>query len=280
MKKTLCQSWKISSHAHESLNFLSEPFEPFEVFLIQILKMAEKLAADARNYWIVEPEPGFVIKTKVTNQSTYLNVSSFQCRFSGTTPSSSKLFINVGHCPQLPPPMDDFEEEVLLQKLESDPSQLRIPVSVGQLENTVDKHQTKARKVDVLINSQYYKKRVERSEFYRQLIFMVVIPEIEMKHGLVIDAKEHTLLRKLSVWGKLETQRIRKTPGECLIQKVEPSKPMNYVSTPHASLSLLIDCRKMLNRRPPLISRTLRHMLLPAGCSKSHCNQKTLTESL
>jgi hypothetical protein len=27
--------------------------------------MAERLAADVRNYWVVTPEPGFVIKTKV-----------------------------------------------------------------------------------------------------------------------------------------------------------------------------------------------------------------------
>jgi hypothetical protein len=32
---------------------------------VYFLVMAESLAADARNYWIVEPEPGFVIKTKV-----------------------------------------------------------------------------------------------------------------------------------------------------------------------------------------------------------------------
>lgn len=126
--------------------------------------------------------------------------------------------------------MEDLEEEVLLQKLETDPSQIKVPVLVGQLENTEDKQGLKARKVDVLINSVYYKKRVEKSEFYRQLVFMIIIPEIELKHGLVIDAKEHTILRKLDVWGEMETQRIRKTPGECLIQEAEPAKPINYVS--------------------------------------------------
>jgi hypothetical protein len=126
--------------------------------------------------------------------------------------------------------MEDLEEEVLLRKLESDPSQIKVPVSVGQLENTEDKQGLKARKVDVLINSVYFKKRVERSEFYRQLVFMVIIPEIELKHGLVIDAKENTILRKLKVWDKMQTQRIRKSPGECLIQETEPIKPINFVS--------------------------------------------------
>lgn len=119
---------------------------------------------------------------------------------------------------------------MLLRKLESDPSQIQIPVTVGELENTVDKTQTKARKVDIIINSIYYKKRVEKSEFYRQLIFMVVIPQIEIKHGLVIDAKEHTILRKNKVWDKMQTQRIRKTPGECLIQEEKPAKKINFVS--------------------------------------------------
>jgi hypothetical protein len=127
--------------------------------------------------------------------------------------------------------MEDLEEEVLLRKLETDPSQIKVPVSVGQLENTEDKQGSKARKVDVLINSVYYKKRVERSEFYRQLMFMIIIPEIELKHGLVIDAKEHSVLRKLKVWDTMQTQRIRKTPGERLIQEAEPSKHINYVSS-------------------------------------------------
>lgn len=48
------------------LGFLEKNFVEFLLFR----KMAEKLAADARNYWTVQPEPGFVIKTKV---------SSFDC---------------------------------------------------------------------------------------------------------------------------------------------------------------------------------------------------------
>lgn len=139
------------------------------------------------------------------------------------------MFVNIGHCPQLPPPIEDLDEEVLLRKLETDPAQIKIPLSIGNLENTVDKTGIKARKVDVIISSIYYKKRVEKSEFYRQLIFMIVIPEIELKHSLVIDAKEHTILRKNNVWDEMRTQYIRKTPGECLIQEEKPAKPINFV---------------------------------------------------
>jgi hypothetical protein len=123
--------------------------------------------------------------------------------------------------------MEDLDEEVLLQKLETDPSQIRIPISVGNLENTEDKHSAKARKVDVIVNSIFYKKRVDKSEFYRQLLFMIIIPEVELKHSLMIDSKEHTILRKNKVWGTMSTQYVRKTPGECLIQ--QEIKPVDYV---------------------------------------------------
>lgn len=129
---------------------------------------------------------------------------------------------------------------MLLRKLETDPSQIKVPLSIGNLENTVDKTGAKARKVDVVINSIYYKKRVEKSEFYRQLIFMIVIPEVELKHSLVIDAKEHTILRKNIVWDAMRTQRIRKTPGECLIQEEKPAKPINFVIFHSVICNLLI----------------------------------------
>jgi hypothetical protein len=167
------------------------------------------------------------------NKGIFYNhfIHLFQCKLVGPSPNPSKLFINVGHCSQLPPPIEDLDEEVLLRKLESDPSQIKVPLSIGNLENTEDKTKAKARKVDVLINSAYYKKRVEKSEFYRQLMFMIIIPEVELKHGLVIDAKEHTILRKNVVWDQMNTQYIRKTPAECLIQEEKPAKPINFVSS-------------------------------------------------
>jgi hypothetical protein len=187
------------------------------------------------------------------------------------------LFINVGHCPELPPPIEDLDEEVLLRKLETDPSQIKLPISVGNLENTVDKTGAKARKVDVIMSSIYYKKRVEKSEFYRQLIFMIVIPEVELKHGLVIDAKEHTILRKNKVWDQMQKQRIRKSPAECLIQEEKPSKPINFVSL---FLQIIINhhyfavFRKILSRRLRWIRRTSELELLPDACLRFHCSPR------
>ncbi|KAI6198396.1 putative D-lactate dehydrogenase, mitochondrial [Aphelenchoides fujianensis] len=163
-------------------------------------RAAEKIAAEAKDYWVVKPEPGFVIKTK--------------CTVNGPSPNPSKLFINIAHCPQLPPPMEDWQEDELLRKMEADPSQIRIP--------------DLRRAVDVLLNSAFYRKRVDGSEFYRQLLFLVVIHDIELKHGLTIDAKTHVILRKNTVWDELATQHIRKTPAECLIAEETKAKPINY----------------------------------------------------
>ncbi|KAI6202114.1 PIH1 domain-containing protein [Aphelenchoides besseyi] len=176
--------------------------------------VATKLANDARDYWEVQPEEGFVFKT--------------ECSIKGPSPASSKLFINVGHCSQLPPPMEDWNEDELMQKLESDLTQIRVPISVGSLESTFDKQKKSARKVDVIMNSVFYRKRVDGSEFYRQLMFMIIIPDIELKHGLNINTKSHVVLRKTHVWDRLSVQYIRKTPSECLIKDDRLPKPINY----------------------------------------------------
>ncbi|KAI6189033.1 PIH1 domain-containing protein [Aphelenchoides besseyi] len=124
--------------------------------------------------------------------------------------------------------MEDWNEDELMQKLESDLTQIRVPISVGSLESTFDKQKKSARKVDVIMNSVFYRKRVDGSEFYRQLMFMIIIPDIELKHGLNINTKSHVVLRKTHVWDRLSVQYIRKTPSECLIKDDRLPKPINY----------------------------------------------------
>lgn len=70
-----------------------------------------------------------------------------------------------------------------------------------------------------MINSTFYKKHVDGSEFYRQLLFMVVCSAIERQHDIIIDVKNHKTLRKNQKWGEINEQRIRKSPAECLIKE-------------------------------------------------------------
>uniref|UniRef100_A0A1I7RWX9 PIH1 domain-containing protein n=1 Tax=Bursaphelenchus xylophilus TaxID=6326 RepID=A0A1I7RWX9_BURXY len=172
---------------------------------------AKELAEEARDYWIITPEPGYVVKTA--------------CRNVGSEPHPSKLFVNICHSTKIPPPMDgQWDEEDMLRKLETNPDDINIPTCVGVLEATKDLKGEPARKVDVVVNSIFYKKYVDKSEFYRQLLFMVVCSSIERQHNLIIEVKTHKTLRKNTHWGEISQQRIRKSPAECLIKEDHSSK--------------------------------------------------------
>ncbi|CAD5226249.1 unnamed protein product [Bursaphelenchus okinawaensis] len=172
---------------------------------------AQELAEEARDYWIVTPEAGYVVKTT--------------CRNVGSEPHPSKLFVNICHSTKIPHPMGgEWDEEDMLRKLETNPDDINIPTCVGVLETSKDLKGDAARKVDVIINSIFYKKYVDGSEFYRQLLFMVVCSSIERQHNLVIEVKSHKTLRKHKHWDELNKQRIRKSPAECLIKEDNSSK--------------------------------------------------------
>ncbi|VDM49342.1 unnamed protein product [Toxocara canis] len=100
--------------------------------------IVETDAAGEEEAWVVNPCPGYVIKFREVNLASELFFDN----------KNSKLFLNICHCLELPPPIDDLEEDQVAAILDSeDPSRYRIPLSVGEIECIRDNKGENAAKV-------------------------------------------------------------------------------------------------------------------------------------
>ncbi|VDN90714.1 unnamed protein product [Brugia pahangi] len=172
--------------------------------------------------WIVHPIPGYVVKFKeVRFYFTCLVNSNCRTLF---MKEKCKLFLNICHCTQLPPPEDLSEDEVAKLLDSSDPSKYRIPLCVGDVEVVLDRKGEDSVKIDVIVNSTFYLVQLEKSEFFRQLLLLVVSEAVEKKHDITIDVKGAIKLKNRKCVGDLSAQRIRKKPREAFIREVESVK--------------------------------------------------------
>ncbi|EJD76660.1 hypothetical protein, variant [Loa loa] len=135
-----------------------------------------------------------------------------------------KLFLNICHCAQLPPPEDLSEDEVAKLLDSSDPSRYRIPLCVGNVEVVLDRKGEDSVKIDVVINSTFYLTQLKKSEFFRQLLLLVASEAVEKKHDIKIDVKGAIKLKNRKCMGDLSAQRIRKKPQEAFIREIEAVK--------------------------------------------------------
>lgn len=164
--------------------------------------------------WIVHPIPGYVVKFKEVNSNCRTLFMKEKC----------KLFLNICHCMQLPPPEDLSEDEVAKLLDSSDPSKYRIPLCVGDVEVVLDRKGEDSVKIDVIVNSTFYLVQLEKSEFFRQLLLLVISEAVEKKHDITIDVKGAIKLKNRKCVGDLSAQRIRKKPREAFIREVESVK--------------------------------------------------------
>lgn len=192
--------------------------------------IVEKSTEGADEAWIVHPCPGYVVKFREV------------CIGNDLFPDQTKykLFLNICHCPQLPPPIEDLDEDEVAEILDSkDPSRYRIPLCIGDLDCVHDNKGENSAKVDVLVNSVFYAKRIEKSEFFRHLLLLVCTEAIKAKHGINFDAKDAIKLRNRKLMGELSAQRIRKKPQSAIIQEFSAdadSKKENEEAEPVSAL--------------------------------------------
>ncbi|VDK80777.1 unnamed protein product [Litomosoides sigmodontis] len=151
--------------------------------------------------WIVHPTPGYVIKFKEI---------LFKLLKRLKLPESTNHLL--------------LKDEVAKLLDSSDSSRYRIPLCVGDVEVVLDRKGEDSVKIDVIINSTFYLTQLEKSEFFRQLLLLVVSEAVEKKHDIKIDVKEAIKLKNRKCMGDLNAQRIRKRPQEAFIREVESVK--------------------------------------------------------
>ncbi|KAK5981982.1 PIH1 domain-containing protein [Trichostrongylus colubriformis] len=172
--------------------------------------------------WFVTPTPGYVLKFSEVDMKLVFGESE-----------QHKCFLNVCHCEELPPPVDDIDEDELAARIDRGDIGYRIPVSIGELDSVTDNKNVNQPKIDVLVNSVFYKKRLAppAANFFRHFFCMVVCDAIEDKHHLKLDPNKCVKLKNRTVMGCIEPMKIAKRPVAPVIQEIASSA----VTEPKAS---------------------------------------------
>ncbi|TKR60240.1 hypothetical protein L596_027518 [Steinernema carpocapsae] len=180
--------------------------------MVQIIEKGEK----GDDTWVVHPNAGYVLKFKNVKQNVNLIRET-------SDESGHKLFINVCHCNELPNVMNDLDEEECGLALLEESGSYKVPISIGEVETSTDNHGETCQKIDLVVNSTYYYKRLDiKSEFYRQVLLLIMSEAIVAKYGIKLDPTKAIQLRNRKVVGELSTQRIRKQPTAAHVVDVDP----------------------------------------------------------
>uniref|UniRef100_A0A914C256 PIH1 N-terminal domain-containing protein n=1 Tax=Acrobeloides nanus TaxID=290746 RepID=A0A914C256_9BILA len=153
------------------------------------------------DYWLIYPTPGYVLK--------FRNVDLPKNCIGG---NSGKFFLNICHCIELPGPPKDLEEDEVVEAMQNDPNSYGIPVSIGTIDEAVDNQGEIAPKIDILVNSDFFNKRMKESEFFRQMALVIICELVESKYGIKIDPRTQVKLKNKKVMGELGPQQVRKKP--------------------------------------------------------------------
>lgn len=142
-----------------------------------------------------KPSPGFCFKTKNIN-------------------SGQKVFVNVCYTDVIPPPKD-IEE----MNFESEYSEYRIPLSIGDVHVEIDNKGDEVSVFDVAVNGKFYR-RVRDDDSFRGFFFSVVLEGLKEKYKVHLD-ENVTTLKNRKVFGELGYHRINKKEVERVKRQYE-----------------------------------------------------------
>uniref|UniRef100_A0A915E5Y9 PIH1 N-terminal domain-containing protein n=1 Tax=Ditylenchus dipsaci TaxID=166011 RepID=A0A915E5Y9_9BILA len=198
--------------------------------------------------WTVKPTPGFVVKFKDPRYLDLANQLKIGDKHEGF--SSKKFFLNIAHCIELPSPKQDLDENEVAKLLGTEDC-FKIPISLSDIDQAVDNQGEIVSKVDVLVNSTFFHKRIQTSEFFRQLLIMTVIQAVEARHEIMLDSTKQVILRNKKVIGELKPQRVKEKPNN-KFEKTADKSNVQGVST-LSSVSGIEEVREVVHEPTTLI---------------------------
>ncbi|CRL00440.1 CLUMA_CG013703, isoform D [Clunio marinus] len=175
-----------TSSFENSLRFVKNEFDDQINEIINESKQ-ESLRAPFK---IVLPYPGMCIKAFKTG-------------------SKEKFFINICHTSEIPAPKDISEKELHKLIETQNATEFKVPLSVTKPRVGKDKSGNDVEISDVAINTEFYTKKIKRSDglFYHFLITLV-FESLEQKYQIVIDTTNFILLKNRACIDKLVEHQI------------------------------------------------------------------------
>lgn len=156
----------------------------------EIFKGYDEAQAVKEDLKRVKPIPGFCIKSSKDD--------------------GEKIFINIGHCPELP--FQDISEEELSNLLGCDePSSYRVPMSIGEQHKEKDRCGKPCTAYDIAINSLFYQK-VDTIELFKCFIISVALEAVEEKYNFRLNRENCIVLKNKNCFGTLQEQFIKSVP--------------------------------------------------------------------
>ncbi|GFN80697.1 Pih1 domain-containing protein 1 [Plakobranchus ocellatus] len=138
------------------------------------------------------------------------------------TDTGAKIFINLCEAENVPEPKDLTDDE-LLQVLDSeDPSQFRIPMSIGEPHAEIDKSGAGCTAYDVVVNPKFMEK-MKRNELFKTFFLTIMCEGIESKYDILLK-RDWVVLKNRKCVGKMSEQHIR-TKSKPLIMDVDTGMP-------------------------------------------------------
>ena len=144
-------------------------------FLSKILPKSEA-ALDERV--TITPNPGFVLKTYIIEP---------------VEKSKSKLFINICENEYIPSPPLTTDEELIKAIEAGDNTNYRVPLSLSLLKEDRDKSGNICYVVDVVMNSDPYKKTLENPNF-KAFMMELCLQWIEQKCNMKLDKSNYPFI--------------------------------------------------------------------------------------
>ncbi|KAL3315408.1 PIH1 domain-containing protein 1 [Cichlidogyrus casuarinus] len=136
----------------------------------------------------ITPKPGFCVKLKAT--------------------SNEKVFVNVCSDEKVPKPRNVTEQELtkILEDVDNAPL-YKIPMSVSEAHEEMDKVGNKCIAYDVIINDQFMK-TVRDSQLFEAFLMTVIIEGLEQKYSLSLE-RSWIVLKNKTHHGTLLEQMVR-----------------------------------------------------------------------
>ncbi|TDG49447.1 hypothetical protein AWZ03_004130 [Drosophila navojoa] len=146
-------------------------------------------AAPPRDWIVVQPTPGFCVKSFKIN-------------------SNEKFFINVCQAPEVPGPKDISDGELISILESTTPGSFRVPMSISEIRHTKDRSNNSVEVCDIAINPKFLTK-IKKSQLFNNFFLQIVAEALSEKYNVQITMDKTIILSNRKFIGTLVAHRVR-----------------------------------------------------------------------
>ncbi|XP_053824358.1 PIH1 domain-containing protein 1 isoform X1 [Vidua chalybeata] len=157
----------------------------------------------------VTPQPGLCVKTRA---------------------GGDKVFVNVCHSPEVPPPppVSPPGLQRLLREPPGPDGGFRIPMSLGEPHAELDRGGRGCTAYDVVVNSGFFR-TLQADPLYLEFFLTVAMEGLSEKYGVELELTGWRVLRNRKFLGSISAQNIRARPRPHIQELPGPPDPPQFV---------------------------------------------------